>query len=298
MVITGSRRAAEQSALVANFGGTPYVVPTVGISMPRDDSEIESFLRRLTGAGGGGAADYAVFMTTTGVRATMLAAERLGLKKEVVDALNSPRIAVVARSSKPRAELARSGIKVDASPPREEATAKGILGLLQTRGLEGKSVAVLWHGSADEDLKEGLVASGCREIFECLTYHYSTVLEREGAEILGSIGFRYKAPDEQSVVQLVHEIVEGTRRIDAVTFTSPPAATSLFQVAAEHGLEEPLRQALERRTDIVVVAVGPSTSNELQALGVRVDVVPEVSAMGAMMSALADHVKKASGARA
>jgi uroporphyrinogen-III synthase len=41
------------------------------------------------------------------------------------------------------------------------------------------------------------------------------------------------------------------------------------------------------------VAVGSSTRSELHELGVRVDVMPKVSAMGAMMNALAAHMKKA-----
>ena len=289
MVVTGSRRAPEQSALVTNLGGTPYVVPTVGISLPRDDSEIEPFLKELASPPW---ADYAVFMTATGVRAMMLAAGRLGMKDAVVRALNSDRTVVVARSGKPRAELARTGVKVDASPPRDEATAAGILRLLRSRGLAGKRVAILWHGSRSEALGQGIVAAGGLGVFECLTYHYSTVLEPGGAEVLGSIGFRYAAPDERAVVQLIREVVERTRRIDAITFTSPPAVANLFEVAAEHGLEERLREALGRRGDIVVVAVGPSTRSELEEHGARVDVMPEVSAMGAMMTALAEHVKK------
>ncbi|HUK74457.1 MAG TPA: uroporphyrinogen-III synthase [Nitrososphaerales archaeon] len=284
IVVTGSRRASEQSALVTNLGGTPYVVPTVGISIPSDDSEIEPFLRDLVGADG---ADYAVFMTATGVRAMMLAAERLGLQKAVLDALNSKRTTVVARSGKPRGELARSGIKVDASPPVDEATASGILRLLRARGLAGKRVAILWHGSKNPALGEGVMASGGGRVFECLTYRYSTSLGPEGAEVLRSIGFRYKAPEEQAVVQLINEIVEGKRRIDAMTFTSPPAVANLFEVAAEHGLDERLRRALEERSDIAIAAVGPSTRAELEGHGVRVDVVPAVSAMGAMMNALA-----------
>jgi uroporphyrinogen-III synthase len=292
IVVTGSRRAPEQSALVTNLGGIPYVVPTVGISIPRDDSEIEPFLRELVGPA---AADYAVFMTATGVRAMMLAAERLGMTSAVLDALNSNRTIVVARSGKPRGELARTGIKVDASPPREEATARGILRLLKARGLVGKRVAILWHGSKNEALGEGILAAGGRRVFECLTYHYSTVLEPEGAQVLGSIGFRYKAPDERAVVRLIHEIVGRERKVDAITFTSPPAVANLFEVAAEHGLEEQLKDALRERTDIVIVAVGPSTKSELEEHAVRVDVMPEISAMGAMMNALAGHVKRGAG---
>jgi uroporphyrinogen-III synthase len=290
IVVTGSRRAPEQSALVTNLGGIPYVVPTVGISIPRDDAEVEPFLRELVGRVG---ADYAVFMTATGVRAMMLAADRLSLREAVLGALNSVRTTVVARSGKPRGELARTGIKVDASPPIEEATAEGILRLLRARGLAGKRVAVLWHGSRNETLKDGILESGGRDVFECLTYHYSKALEPRGAEVLGSIGFRFKAPDEKAVVQLIHEVVEKSRPIDAITFTSPPAAAGLFEVAADNGLEEKLRQALKERADVVVVAVGSSTRSELHELGVRVDVMPKVSAMGAMMNALAAHMKKA-----
>lgn len=225
----------------------------------------------------------------------MMAAERLGLRQAVLEALNSSRTTVVARSGKPRGELARTGIKVDASPPADEATASGILRLLQARGLAGKRVAILWHGSKNPSLGEGVLSSGGKRVFECLTYRYSTSLEPEGAEVLRSIGFRYKAPEEQTVVQLVQEIVERRRRIDAITFTSPPAVSNLFEVAAEHGLDGRLRDALRERTDIAIVAVGPSTKGELEEHGVRVDVMPAVSAMGAMMNALAQRARRGPG---
>jgi uroporphyrinogen-III synthase len=294
IVVTGSRRAPEQAALVENLGGTPYVVPTVGISIPSDDSEIEPFLRELVGPDG---ADYVLFMTATGVRAMMMAAERLGLRRVVLDALNSSRTAVVARSGKPRRELAGAGIKVDASPPADEATSTGILRLLRERGLAGKSVAILWHGSKNPALREAIMAAGGRRVLECLTYRYSTSLEPEGAEVLRSVGFRYSAPEEERVVRLIHEIIEGGRRIDAVTFTSPPAVSNLFEVAAEHGLEERLQEALKERSDILIAAVGPSTRAELEEHCVRVDVMPGVSAMGTMMNALANRVKEDRGGR-
>ena len=125
---------------------------------------------------------------------------------------------------------------------------------------------------------------------ECLTYHYSRDLGDDEAKVLGSMGFNYKQPEEEEVLRLIHEIVSGKRRIDAVTFTSPPAASNLFEIAAEHGLEESLRQGLRRR-GIVVVAVGGSTKSELEGYGVEVQVVPEVSAMGAMTNALASYLK-------
>ena len=288
IVVTGSRRAAEQSALVSNLGGIPYVVPTVGISIPADDSEVEPFLLKLTSGEG---VDYAVFMTATGVRTMVLAAERLGLKEAVIQSLNRGGTTVVARSGKPRGELAKQGVKVDASPPREEATAKGIVDLLKKRGLRGKTVAILWHGSKSESTAKQMLAAGASEVSECLSYHYSRELESDGAEVLGSMGFNYKAPEEEAVLKLVEEVTTGGRRIDALTFTSPPAVSNLFEVAGEHGLEEKLVEVLGERR-IVVAAVGSTTEGELEEHGVKADVVPGISAMGAMTNALAAYFRE------
>ena len=285
VVITGSRRATEQSALVSNMGGTPLVVPTIGIGLPSDDGEIEPFLRRLVEG-----PDYAVFTTATGVRVMMDAAERLGVKEAVLEALNSPRVTVVARSGKPRGELARSGAKVDLSPPADESTAAGVLKLHEARGLSRKSVAILRHGSRDGAARGRLIEAGARDVQECLAYRYSRRLEADGAGVLGSMGFRYVAPDEAAVLRLVRGLVEKTCRIDAITFTSPPAVGNLFVGAGERGLEKDLAQALNR-DEVVVVAVGPTTRNELEEEhGVRVRVMPRVSAMGAMMNALAVYL--------
>ncbi len=289
-MVTGSRRANELSTLVSNLGGTPYVVPTVGISLAADDGEIAPFLGELVLG-----VDYAVFMTATGVRAMMNAAERLGLKRAVIEALNSPKTTVVARSGKPRGELARLGVTVGPSPPADEATASGVLRLLEARGLKAKKVAIVWHGSVDRALRKGLLSAGAGDVRECLTYRYSKVLQSEGAEVLRAMGFRHEAPDEQAVLRLAEEIVGRERRIDAVTFTSPPAVSNLFEVAAEHGLEGRLAEALGGGK-IAIVAVGPSTRRELEeGHGVKVDVMPEVSAMGAMTRALADYAAAKGG---
>ncbi|HKT21243.1 MAG TPA: uroporphyrinogen-III synthase, partial [Nitrososphaerales archaeon] len=185
IVVTGSRRAVEQSALVSNLGGSPYVVPTVGISIPTTDSEVEPFLRELASPG---RMDYAVFMTATGVRTMMLSAERLGLKDEILNSLSGSKTKVVARGGKPRGELAKHAIKVDSSPPREKATASGIVELLKATGLKGAAVAMIWHGSRDESMVTAIREAGAREVLECVTYRYSRGLGPKEARLLGSMG--------------------------------------------------------------------------------------------------------------
>jgi len=282
VVVTGSRRASELAKLVSNFGGTPYVVPTVGIAPTADDSEVGPFLRSVIGG-----ADYSVFMTGPGVQTVMLSAERLGKKEELVTALKSGRTAVVARSGKPKGVLAKLGIKVDLMPPLDRATAEGIVEILKGRGVKGKTVAILWHGSRDGWVREELEKAGATEVVECSVYRYSHELDSKGAGVLGSLGFEYKAPSHEAVVRLVHEISRGERAIDAVTFTSPPAARNLFETAEETGMERELRDALNRK---IVVAVGPSTREAVEENGVRVQVMPRLPGMGAMVTALADHV--------
>ncbi|MDG6914934.1 MAG: uroporphyrinogen-III synthase [Nitrososphaerota archaeon] len=289
VVVTASRRATEQSDLVSRLGGIPYLVPTVGVRLTDRDAQVEPFLRALTAPPG---VDYAVFMTATGVRVLMLAANGLGVKGPLTESLNSPRVVVVARSAKPRLELAEQGIKVDAVPAREEPTALGVVGLLRRRGLRGKRVAVLWHGSRNQEALDGILEGGASEVFECFAYRYSKSQGEEGARVLGGMGFKPRGPEEARVLRLIGEIAGGTRRIDAVTFTSPPAASSLFETASQAGLEGDILRGLRER-GIAVAAVGRSTQRELEARGAPVHVVPGVPAMGAMTVALAAYLGRA-----
>ncbi len=285
VVITASRRAAELASLVSNMGGSPYVVPTVGISPIPDDEEAERFLKSIIEEG----ADYVVFMTGPGVHTLMLSATRHRLQEKFAEILNSKRVTVVARSAKPKAVLAKLGIKVDAMPPRDQATARGVLSLLEEREIFGKKVAILWHGAHSDFVRDELVAAGAERVLECSTYVYSHKLDSEGADVLRSMGFNFSPPSKDSVVRLIREIVNGERLVHAITFTSPPAARNLFEVAEELGMEEELRIALGR---VCVVAVGPSTKEAVEEHGVYVQVMPRIPAMGAMVMALAERVGK------
>ena len=132
-------------------------------------------------------------------------------------------------------------------------------------------------------MKGELLESGASEVSECLTYHYSTSLEARGAQVLGEMGFKYKAPHEEAVLGLIREIVDKQRKIDAITFTSPPAVSNLFEIAAENGFETKLVEALRDQDEIMVVAVGSSTKSELEVEhGIKVHIMPEVPGMGAI----------------
>ncbi len=283
VVVTASRRAAELSSLIAKMGGEPIVVPTVGITVPTADGEIEPFLREAIKG-----LDHVVFMTGTGVQMMMRTAERLCLATELKRSLNSPTVTVVARSGKPRAVLAKHGVKTDISP--QEPTTEGVVRLLGPR-VGGKKVGIVWQGSTVSWARERLLRSGASEVRECSPYRYSTEIDETGASVLGSMGFNFRRPNRAAIVDLITSLTSG-RPCDAITFTSPPAVENLLVVAEEEGMRERL---LESLGNVVVVAVGPSTREAIEEGGASAQVMPEVPGMGAMVNALGRFVARTRG---
>jgi uroporphyrinogen-III synthase len=278
VAVTGSRRASELAQLITNLGGVPYVAPTVGIEVGEEaDLQTEGLIRCLVG----GEADYAVFMTGPGVYRLVSTAERLGLAREVIDSLN--RISVIARSHKPQKILERYGVRVGLVP--SDNTSEGIAQEMVKLDLGGKGVAILWHGDSHAMLRETLQQRGAK-VFEAVAYRYALELEERGAEVLAAVGFKSLPPEEQRILELIHELAEG--RIHIITFTSPPSARNLFLFAEAHGLDEDLRRSLNQQ--VVVVAVGLPTRRAIEENGVSVDVMPEVYKLGPMMRAIVEYL--------
>lgn len=283
VAVTGSRRASELAALISNLGGTSYLAPTVGIqSIEQIDPETTETMKRIIS----GEVDHAVFMTGPGTYALIDWAEKLGLKQQLIDALN--RIHIVARSHKPASALNAHDIHVDMVP--DDNTSEGIVREMRKLDLEGRTVAVLWYGASKPVLRKELEACGAK-IREAMVYNYSLDLGAGGEKILTKMGFKPVPPDEEKVLDLIGEIRK--RRIHAITFTSPPSARNLFQIASQHNLEAQLTEDLNQ--NVIVVTVGPPTKEEIEAKEVRVDVIPEIYKLGPMMKALEDYVKTGKG---
>ena len=278
VAITGSRRASELAHLISNFGGVPYLAPTVGIEVHEDvDLQVEGLVHRIVG----GEIDYAVFMTGPGVYLFMSKAEKLGLERELIDILN--RISIVARSHKPQKVLERYNVRVSLVP--SDNTSEGIAEEMKKLDLRGKSVAILWYGASQPILRKTLEKGGAR-VFEAMAYKYSLELEKRGAEVLQAVGFKSMPPDEKKILQLIHDLVEGA--IHIITFTSPPSARNLFRMAEDHGLDNALRRCLNE--SVLVVAVGPPTRKAIEENGVNVDVTPGVYKLGPMVRAIVEYV--------
>lgn len=279
VAVTGSRRAYELAHIIKSFEGKPYIASTIGIEITHDLTEQgKEFILKILGD----KFDYVVFMTGPGVYSLMSIAEFLGKKERLVSALNSTFI--VCRSDKPKTALNHFGVKVD-SIPQDENTAQGILKLLLKHDLQNKKIAILWHGSYSRELSDQLKRNGAT-IFESFTYNYAERLDKIGANVLEKMGFKYESPNEQRVIKLIKDLNKGA--IDAITFTSPPSAQELFNIASNNNLKHLLQNSLN--TKAIVAVISPSTRKVLEENKVSVDVMPRVYKMGPMIKALSDFV--------
>ena len=280
VAITASRRALELAHLITNFGGIPYISPTVGIESNMDKSkETEEFIKKIIED----KLDYVIFMTGPGVYSLMSAAKKVQMESNVSEALKQT--IVVARSLKPKIVLGKYGIKTDIVP--DENTADGIAKILKSRGIQGKKIGVLWHGSYFPVFRNEMSAAGAK-IFECSTYTYSFDLNENGAKILEEMGFKSVYPDQGKVIKLIEAINKGD--IHIITFTSPPSARDLFNIAESHKMKEPLLLSLNN--NVIVVAIGPSTKKALEENEVQVDVMPQIYKMGPMVKELVNYISQ------
>jgi uroporphyrinogen-III synthase len=166
---------------------------------------------------------------------------------------------VLARGPKARGAI-RGGGLIDAWSPESESSAEVLSHLLSgAEGpLAGRRIAVQLHGDPLPDLVAGL--------------------RETGAEVLTVPVYRWVPPEDVGPVRkLVATIVAGG--VDAVTFTSAPAAASLLAVADELGQRAAMVAALNDR--VLAIAVGPVTAGPLDAAGVPSH-QPERARLGAL----------------
>ncbi|WP_233491577.1 uroporphyrinogen-III synthase [Blastococcus sp. TBT05-19] len=251
VAVTAARRAEELGALLDRRGARVVHAPAIRIVPLSDDTELVAATRRVLEA----PVDLVVATTGVGFRGWLEACDAWDLP--LVQHLTGAR--VLARGPKARGAI-RGGGLVDAWSPESESSAEVLDHLLSgAEGpLEGRRIAVQLHGDPLPEL-----VSGLREA---------------GADVLTVPVYRWVLPEDVGPVRrLVATVVAGG--VDAVTFTSAPAAASLLQVAEELGRREALVAALQER--VLAVAVGQVTAGPLDAAGIP-SVRPERSRLGAL----------------
>ncbi|MGW3328166.1 uroporphyrinogen-III synthase [Streptomyces virginiae] len=252
--VTAARRADELIALLRRRGAAVLHAPALRIVPLADDSELLAATKELIGC----APDVVVATTAIGFRGWIEAADGWGVGEELLERLRATEL--LARGPKVKGAIRAAGLTETWSPDSESLAE--VLERLLTAGVSGRRIALQLHGEPLPGFVEALRAGG--------------------AEVVVVPVYRWMAPEDLAPLdRLLDAIVGGG--VDAVSFTSAPAAASLLSRAEERGLREAVLDALRGR--LLSACVGPVTALPLQAHGVDT-VQPERFRLGPLVQLL------------
>jgi uroporphyrinogen-III synthase len=256
--VTAARRADELGALLQRRGATVVHAPALRIVPLSDDSELLAATKELIDQ----APDIVVATTAIGFLGWVEAADGWGLGETLLDRLRG--VELLARGPKVKGAIRAAGLTEEWSPSSESMAE--VLDRLLEEGVDGRRVAVQLHGEPLPGFIEALRAGG--------------------ADVVGVPVYRWMPPED---IGPVDRLLDATvsRGLDALTFTSAPAAASLLSRAEARGLLPELLAALHH--DVLAACVGPVTALPLQGHGVDT-VQPERFRLGPLVQLLCQEL--------
>ena len=256
--VTAHRRSADLIAALERRGAEVLHAPTLQIVPADRDERLVAATAEVIKA----RPDILLVTTAYGLNGWLEAADAAGLGQNLLEVLAQARILV--RGPKARGAVRAGGLR-DSGMSDEETTAS-LVDQVLAEGAAGRTVAIQLHGFVDDE--------------------QLARLRTAGATVITVAPYLWTAPSEpQRVVRLLDAIV--ARTLDAVTFTSAPAAEALVAAARDRGLFEPVVAAM--RSNVVPFAVGPVTAAPLHAVGV-IAIHPDRYRLGALVRTLAEYL--------
>ncbi|MFC7261234.1 uroporphyrinogen-III synthase [Streptomyces lutosisoli] len=256
--VTAARRADELGALLQRRGASVVHAPALRIVPLADDSELLTATKELIDH----APDVVVATTAIGFRGWVEAADGWGLGEELLARLRG--VELLARGPKVKGAIRAQGLTEEWSPSSESMAE--VLDRLLDEGVDGRRIAIQLHGEPLPGFVESLRAAG--------------------AEVVGVPVYRWMPPEDIGPVDRLLDAAI-TRGLDALTFTSAPAAASLLSRAENRGLLPELLAALHH--DVLPACVGPVTALPLQARGIDT-VQPERFRLGPLVQLLCQEL--------
>ncbi|MEV0440133.1 uroporphyrinogen-III synthase [Streptomyces spectabilis] len=256
--VTAARRAEELGALLQRRGATVLHAPALRIVPLSDDGQLLAATRELIDR----APDVVVATTAIGFRGWVEAADGWGHGEALLARLRG--VELLARGPKVKGAVRAAGL-VEHWSPTSESMAE-VLDRLLAEGVCGRRVALQLHGEPLPGFVEALRAGG--------------------ADVVLVPVYRWLPPADLAPVDRLLDAAVA-RGVDALTFTSAPAAASLLARAEDRGMAEELRAALAH--DVLAACVGPVTALPLQGLGVDT-VQPERFRLGPLVQLLCQEL--------
>ncbi|AKJ12820.1 bifunctional uroporphyrinogen-III synthetase/response regulator domain protein [Streptomyces incarnatus] len=256
--VTAARRADELGALLQRRGASVLHAPALRIVPLADDGELLAATKEIIDQ----VPDVVVATTAIGFRGWIEAADGWGLGEQLLGRLRGAEL--LARGPKVKGAIRAAGLTEEWSPSSESLAE--VLDRLLEEGVEGRRIAVQLHGEPLPGFVESLRAGG--------------------AEVVPVPVYRWMPPED---VTPLDRLLDATvsRSLDALTFTSAPAAASLLSRAETRGLREELLSALVH--DVLPACVGPVTALPLQAHGVDT-IQPERFRLGPLVQLLCQEL--------
>ena len=256
-----SRRATEVAKLIRTYGGEPFVVPALREVPLESNTQALDFSDQLIA----GNFDLVIFFTGVGVRALLDIVQIRHKREDFLKALRSVKIA--ARGPKPVAALRELNVPVSVSAG-EPTTWRELMHAIESEfgdSLGTFRVAVQEYGASNPEFLMELTLK-CAEVTKVPVYQWAL------------------PEDVRPLRECVLGIVSGS--VDVILFMTAVQVIHLFQVAEQMGCEDDLRAGL---ASIVVVSIGPTTSEELAHYGVKPDFEPSRPKMGFIVNEAAQY---------
>jgi uroporphyrinogen-III synthase len=257
IALAEGRQLEELAQMLEKEGATSLRYPMINILDAPDAASVVAWLRDLAA----GKFAYLILMTGEALRRLLGFADREGFRQEVISALSRTR--TITRGPKPVRALKEIGL----TPTKiaETPTTGGVIASMRNEPIRGQTVGVTLYGEPNPTLVQ--------------------FLEQAGATVQTVLPYVYApASDGDKVVDLINRMAKGD--INVIIFTSSPQVDRLYQVAAEKGLENELRQGLAKTR---IAAVGPVVAENLREKGAKVDICPD---QGFVMKNLVQLIKR------
>ncbi|MEX2262193.1 MAG: uroporphyrinogen-III synthase [Bryobacteraceae bacterium] len=259
-----SRRAAEIAQLIRSKQGEPFVAPSMREIPIESNHEAFRFAERLFA----GEFDMMILLTGVGTRLLHQALATRYSPDRFAAALRG--LTVVARGPKPAGVLREMQVPIAVLVP-EPNTWRELLQAIE--GRPERRIAVQEYGVSNIELIEALRA--------------------RGAEVSSVRVYQWDLPhDTGPLREAARRIADG--EVDVAMFTTSVQIAHLLRVAREMGLEDRVRRGLE---SVVVASIGPTTSEALEAYGIRPDLEPSHPKMGFLVQETAVRAAEILGAK-
>lgn len=259
-----SRRAKEAEKLIRTYGGEAIVVPAMReVGLESNDETLQFAARLLAGE-----FDLVVFLTGVGVRAMLDIIQTRFDREEFLDALR--RVKIAARGAKPSTALRELKVPVHAISD-EPSTWRELM-----RAIEGS------FGSSLGKMRIAVQEYGASNP------EFLAELSIRSADLLKVPVYQWALPED---LQLLRGCVSSlaAHEIDVVLFMTAVQVIHLFQVAEQMSLVNEMTNALQ---SMVVLSIGPTTSEELAHYGIRPDFEPSRPKMGFLVNEAAQYSRR------